>query len=105
MNFKLARRALSFFLWVIVALSPTRSFAQELLRVPYGVTTSLQHLPILVGKDSGLFAKYGLNVEPVHIRGGALITTMIMSGTGSGISCRIFLGMVPRFSSPVATQQ
>ena len=81
MNLQLARRALSCFLWVIVALSPTRSFAQELLRVPYGVTTSLQHLPILVGKDSGLFAKYGLNVEPVHIRGGALITTMIMSCT------------------------
>src|SRR5712671_6971021 len=80
MIFKLARGALLLVVWVIVALSPARSFTQELLRVPYGVTTSLQHLPILVGKDSGLFSKYGLNIEPVHIRGGALITTMIMSG-------------------------
>ena len=79
MIFKLARGALLLVVWVVVALSPTRSFAQELLRVPYGVTTSLQHLPILVGKDSSLFVKYGLNVEPVHIRGGALITTMIMA--------------------------
>jgi len=76
MIFKLAREALLLVVWVIVALSPARSFTQELLRVPYGVTTSLQHLPILVGKDSGLFSKYGLNVEPVHIRGGALITTL-----------------------------
>ena len=66
---------------LLVALSAPRSLAQELMRVPYGVTTSLQHLPILAGKDSGLFAKYGFNVEPIHIRGGALITTMIMSGT------------------------
>ena len=76
-----AHRALLLVAWVLVALSPTRSVAQELMRVPYGVTTSLQHLPILVGKDSGLFAKYGFNIEPIHIRGGALITTMIMSGT------------------------
>jgi NitT/TauT family transport system substrate-binding protein len=78
---KLAR--LTFFLvgCAAVGLWPLWSFAQEQLRIPYGVTTSLQHLPVLVGKDSGLFAKYGLNVEPIHIRGGALITTMIMSGT------------------------
>jgi ABC-type nitrate/sulfonate/bicarbonate transport system substrate-binding protein len=53
----------------MIALPPARSSGQEPLRIPYGVTTSLQHLPVLVGKDSGLFAKYGLNVEPVHIRG------------------------------------
>jgi ABC-type nitrate/sulfonate/bicarbonate transport system substrate-binding protein len=47
----------------------------------YGVTTSLQHLPIWVGKESGLFAKYGFDLEPIHVRGGALITMMIMSGT------------------------
>jgi NitT/TauT family transport system substrate-binding protein len=70
-------------LLAVIAFSvvPLLLSAQEILRIPYGVTTSLQHLPVLVGKDSGLFAKYGLNVEPIHIRGGALITTMIMSGT------------------------
>ena len=55
-------------------------FAQELRRVHYGTTTSTAHLPIWVAKDAGLFAKQGLNVEPVQIRGGALITMGIMSG-------------------------
>jgi len=56
------------------------SFAQELRRIHYGTTTSTAHLPIWVAKDAGLFAKQGLNVEPVQIRGGALITMGIMSG-------------------------
>jgi len=81
MTTNLARVAILLIGSAIVGLCPFASTAQETLRIPYGVTTSLQHLPILVGKDSGLFAKYGLNVEPIHIRGGALITTMIMSGT------------------------
>ena len=81
MTLNLARVAILLIGSAIVGLWPFSSPAQESLRIPYGVTTSLQHLPILVGKDSGLFAKYGLNVEPIHIRGGALITTMIMSGT------------------------
>src|SRR5262245_35267125 len=54
--------------------------AQELRRIYYGTTSSTAHLPIWVAKDSGLFAKRGLNVEPVQIRGGALITLGIMSG-------------------------
>jgi NitT/TauT family transport system substrate-binding protein len=54
--------------------------AQELRRVYYGTTSSTAHLPIWVGKDTGLFAKRGMNVEPVQIRGGALITLGIMSG-------------------------
>src|SRR5688572_31645796 len=92
----------------IVGLWSIGSFAQEQLRIPSGVTTSLQHLPVLVGKDSGLFAKYGLNVEPIHIRGGALITTMIMSGTvqfsGAGaesvVSARIEGGDVALIGCP-----
>jgi NitT/TauT family transport system substrate-binding protein len=94
----------------IVGIAPQRSAAQE-MRVPYGVTTSLQHLPVLVGKDAGLFAKYGLNVEPVHIRGGALITTMIMSGTvqfsGAGaesvVAARIEGGDVALIACPADT--
>jgi len=67
--------------WAMILLFAASSHAQEPFRLRYGVTTSLQHLPIWGGKDSGLFSKYGFDVEPVHIRGGALITTMIMSGT------------------------
>jgi len=56
------------------------AFAQELRRIYYGTTSSMGHLPVWVGKDTGLFARRGLNVEPVQIRGGALITLGIMSG-------------------------
>jgi NitT/TauT family transport system substrate-binding protein len=95
----------------IAVLWPFGSLAQEPLRIPYGVTTSLQHLPVLVGKESGLFAKYGLNIEPIHIRGGALITTMIMSGTvqfsGAGaesvVSARIEGGDVVLIGCPADT--
>ncbi len=96
---------------IILAILPVRLLAQEPLRIPYGVTTSLQHLPVLVGKDSGLFTKYGLNVEPIHIRGGALITTMIMSGTvqfsGAGaesvVAARIEGGDVALIGCPADT--
>jgi ABC-type nitrate/sulfonate/bicarbonate transport system substrate-binding protein len=54
--------------------------AQESRRILYGVSTSISHLPVWVGKDTGLFAKNGLNIEPVQIRGGAVSTMAIMSG-------------------------
>src|SRR5262245_2871899 len=54
--------------------------AQELRRIYYGTSVSISHLPVWVAKDAGFFAKKGLNVEPVQIRGGALITMGIMSG-------------------------
>ena len=54
--------------------------AQELRRIHYGTSISISHLPVWVAKDAGFFAKKGLNVEPVQIRGGALITMGIMSG-------------------------
>ena len=95
---------------ILFGTLPVRLSAQELLRVPYGVTTSLQHLPVLVGRDSGLFARQGLNVEPIHIRG-ALITTMIMSGavqfSGAGaesvVSARIEGGDVALIACPADT--
>ena len=54
--------------------------AQELRRIHYGTSVSISHLPVWVAKDAGLFIKKGLNVEPVQIRGGALITMGLMSG-------------------------
>jgi NitT/TauT family transport system substrate-binding protein len=54
--------------------------AQDLRRIHYGTSVSISHLPVWVAKDAGFFAKKGLNVEPVQIRGGALITMGIMSG-------------------------
>jgi len=61
-------------------LAQTPAPAQELRRIHYGTSVSISHLPVWVAKDAGFFAKKGLNVEPVQIRGGALITMGIMSG-------------------------
>jgi NitT/TauT family transport system substrate-binding protein len=67
-------------LWVLAVLCSAPSRAQELRRIYYGTSTSTAHLPVWVAKDSGLFDKNGLNVEPVQLRGGPLITMAIMSG-------------------------
>jgi NitT/TauT family transport system substrate-binding protein len=61
-------------------LSGARAGAQPLKRIYYGTTASPAHLPVWVARDAGVFAKKGLTVEPVQIRGGALITMAIMSG-------------------------
>ena len=97
--------------WVLYVLlvlySPVA--AQELRRIHYGTSTSTAHLPIWVAKDAGLFAKNGLNVEPVQIRGGPLITMGIMSGqlqfSGAGaesiVAARIEGGDVVLLACPV----
>jgi NitT/TauT family transport system substrate-binding protein len=61
-------------------LAPHPDNAQELRRIPYGTTASPSHLPVWVAKDAGLFEKNGLNVEPVQIRGGSLISLAIITG-------------------------
>lgn len=83
--------------------------AQDLRRIHYGTTTSTAHLPIWAAKDAGFFAKNGLNVEPVQIRGGALITMGIMSGqlqfSGAGaesiVAARVEGGDVVLLACPV----
>jgi NitT/TauT family transport system substrate-binding protein len=95
-------------LFVLLALVSCAA-AQELRRIHYGTTTSTAHLPIWVAKDAGLFAKNGLNVEPVQIRGGALITMGIMSGqlpfSGAGaesiVAARVEGGDVVLLACPV----
>ncbi len=82
--------------------------AQELRRILYGTSTSLAHLPVWVGKDMGLFAKNGLNVEAVQIRGGAISTMAIMSGqtvlsgvgAGSVIAARVEGGDIVLLACP-----
>ena len=102
-------RALSFAAACLLLLIAARASAQELRRIHYGTTTSTAHLPIWVAKDAGLFARNGLNVEPVQIRGGALITMGIMSGqlqfSGAGaesiVAARIEGGDVVMLACPV----
>ncbi len=65
---------------ILLLLVAGQAHTQELRRIHYGTSISISHLPVWVAKDAGFFAKKGLNVEPVQIRGGALITMGIMSG-------------------------
>ena len=84
-------------------------FGQELRRILYGTTASPSHLPVWVAKDAGLFEKYGMNVEPVHIRGGSLITMAIITGnlpfSGAGaesvVAARVAGGDVVLLACPV----
>jgi NitT/TauT family transport system substrate-binding protein len=83
--------------------------AQDLRRIHYGTTASTAHLPIWVAKDAGYFARNGLRVEPVQIRGGALITMGIMSGqlqfSGAGaesvVAARVEGGDIVLLACPV----
>src|SRR6185436_15934205 len=94
------------FIWLFV--NQPLAHAQELRRVLYGVSTSISHLPVWVAKDTGLFAKNGLNVEPVQIRGGALSTMTIMSGqavlsgvgAGSVVAARVEGGDIVLLACP-----
>jgi NitT/TauT family transport system substrate-binding protein len=61
-------------------LSHIQGYAAELRRILYGTTASPSHLPVWVAKEAGYFEKAGLNVEPVQIRGGSLITLAIITG-------------------------
>ncbi|HVO91495.1 MAG TPA: ABC transporter substrate-binding protein, partial [Terriglobales bacterium] len=65
---------------LLLALISSLASAQDLRRILYGTTASPSHLPIWVAKDAGYFEKNGLNVEPVQIRGGSLITLAIITG-------------------------
>jgi NitT/TauT family transport system substrate-binding protein len=83
--------------------------APELRRIPYGTSASPSHLPVWVAKDAGYFAQYSLNVEPVQIRGGSLITLAIITGdlpfSGAGaesvIAARAAGGDVVLLACPV----
>ena len=94
------------FLSLLLSGLPARG--QELKRVLYGVSTSYSHLPVWVAKDAGLFAKNGLNIEPVQIRGGQLSTMTIMSGqavlsgvgAGSVVAARVEGGDILLLACP-----
>jgi NitT/TauT family transport system substrate-binding protein len=64
----------------VLALTSSAASSQELRRILYGTTASPSHLPIWVAKDAGYFEKIGLNLEPVQIRGGSLISLAIITG-------------------------
>jgi len=97
-----------FFIGCFLLIGHFSAHAQELRRILYGVSTSISHLPVWVGKDAGLFAKNGLNIEPIQIRGGALSTMTIMSGqavlsgvgAGSVVAARVEGGDILLLACP-----
>lgn len=100
------------FVLVITLLAVTQSSrASELKRILYGTTASPAHLPVWVAKDVGYFEKNGLNVEPVQIRGGSLITLAIITGdlpfSGAGaesvVAARAAGGDIILLACPVDT--
>jgi len=92
-------------------VNPNFARTEELRRILYGTTASPSHLPIWVAKDAGFFEKAGLNVEPVQIRGGSLITLAIITGnlpfSGAGaesvVAARAAGGDVVLLACPVDT--
>jgi len=93
---------------LLLAASHSAAQAEELKRILYGVSTSFSHLPVWVAQDTGLFAKNGLNIEPVQIRGGAVSTMAIMSGqsvlsgvgAGSVVAARVEGGDIVLLACP-----
>ena len=74
------RRCQLFVLLITLIALTQSSRASELKQILYGTTASPSHLPVWVAKDAGYFEKNGLNVEPVQVRGGSLITLAILTG-------------------------
>lgn len=107
-------RQLATFVGLIFCLNISAATAfgsQELRRILYGTTASPAHMPIWVAKDAGFFEKNGLNVEPVQIRGGSLITLAIITGdlpfSGAGaesvVAARASGGDIILLACPVDT--
>jgi NitT/TauT family transport system substrate-binding protein len=102
--------ALRFALVICCALPVSiEATAEEPKRIYYGTTASPAHLPVWVARDAGLFAQRGLQVEPVQVRGGSLITLAIItndlpfSGVGaeSVVAARAAGGDVVLLACPI----
>jgi ABC-type nitrate/sulfonate/bicarbonate transport system substrate-binding protein len=97
-------------IFCFLLLTERHANAQELRRILYGTTASPSQLPVWVAKDAGFFEKHGLNVEPVQIRGGSLITVAILTGnlqfSGAGaesvVAARAAGGEIVLLACPVA---
>jgi NitT/TauT family transport system substrate-binding protein len=72
---------LVFYLGLVVLILGTasKSAAQEKIRVGLG-SISLQSGLVYIGKDRGLFAKYGLTTESIYIPGGSTNVQVLVSG-------------------------
>ena len=67
---------------LLILLWPTAfAAAQEVKKVRFGYPSlGFRQGHIWVAKDEGLFAKYGLDVEPIFLRGGQLAIQALAGG-------------------------
>src|SRR5688572_20441122 len=65
---------------IVVAVSPAELRAQERYTVSYGGFAGY-HAPLWAAKDLGLFAKHGLNADPVMISGSPRGMQAVLSGS------------------------
>ena len=70
----------SLFLILLAGSLAQPVWPQETRRIRFAVTNPPHFLPIWLAKDTGIFAKHGLETEVIFMRGGALITMGILSG-------------------------
>src|SRR5690349_9998661 len=67
--------------FVSVLIFSTSAAAQELKKIRIGYPSlGFRQGHIWVGSDEGLFRKYGLDVEPVFLRGGQLAIQALAGG-------------------------
>lgn len=71
-------KAISFSL-LLIFMGPSAGYSQEPVVAVYGGISG-QQAPLWLTSDLGLFAKYGLDVQPIFVRGGAIWTAGISAG-------------------------
>jgi NitT/TauT family transport system substrate-binding protein len=69
------------FLLAVIALLTTPALAQENKKIRLGYPSlAFTQAHIWVGKEEGLFKKYGVEVDPVFLRGGQVATQALAAG-------------------------
>ena len=69
------------FVFIVLLICATSAVAQEIKKIRIGYPSlGFRQGHIWVGKDEGLFRKYGLDVEPVFLRGGQLAIQALAGG-------------------------
>ena len=66
---------------LMVLLTSVAASAQQLKKIRIGYPSlSFRQSNVWVAKEEGLFKKYGLEVEPVFLRGGQIATQALAGG-------------------------
>lgn len=65
------RRSIAVVIFAVLTCSSAPTSAAELTTIRIGHNGFSSELPFYVGKDAGIFVKYGFNLEPIFILGGS----------------------------------